>query len=236
MAIDKLVDSSQLDTDLTAVADAIRAKGGTSGQLTFPAGFVSAVQAIPTGGGEPGIDDFSGGNILAIIGNGSEYIETDYLPPLSGVFCTKLSDSNRTRYQHYWGATQSSNRIGMQVNDGIALFAPGCASTGYTASFTGWSRGSVITPIFGGSTSVVATKPLVFFRGYYNGSIESSIARYTFYGLNIMTTEFEPLKKYRPWLDNGVACIKELVSGIIYHNSGSGEFKYIDVDGVVHNA
>lgn len=34
------------DTDLTAVANAIRAKGGTSGQLVFPAGFVSAVQEL----------------------------------------------------------------------------------------------------------------------------------------------------------------------------------------------
>ena len=42
-----LVDS----TDLTAVADAIRTKGGTSASLAFPAGFVSAVEAIETGGG-----------------------------------------------------------------------------------------------------------------------------------------------------------------------------------------
>ena len=35
--------------DLTAVADAIRAKGGTSAQLVYPAGFVSAIQAIQTG-------------------------------------------------------------------------------------------------------------------------------------------------------------------------------------------
>lgn len=32
--------------DLTAVADAIRAKGGTDAQLAFPSGFVLAVQAI----------------------------------------------------------------------------------------------------------------------------------------------------------------------------------------------
>ena len=38
------------DTDnLTAVADAIRTKGGTSAQLVYPAGFVSAIQAIQTG-------------------------------------------------------------------------------------------------------------------------------------------------------------------------------------------
>ena len=51
MAVDKLVDSAQLDADLTSVANAIRTKGGTSADLAFPAGFVSAVQAIPTGGG-----------------------------------------------------------------------------------------------------------------------------------------------------------------------------------------
>lgn len=49
MAVDKLVDSTQLDADLTSVANAIRTKGGTSAQMAFPAGFVSAVNAIPTG-------------------------------------------------------------------------------------------------------------------------------------------------------------------------------------------
>ena len=48
MAVDKLVDSTQLDADLTSVANAIRTKGGTSAQMAFPAGFVSAVNAIPT--------------------------------------------------------------------------------------------------------------------------------------------------------------------------------------------
>jgi hypothetical protein len=50
MAVDKLVDSTQLDADLTSVANAIRTKGGTSAQMAFPAGFVSAVNAIPAGG------------------------------------------------------------------------------------------------------------------------------------------------------------------------------------------
>lgn len=39
------------DTQLVSVADAIRAKGGTSAPLAFPDGFVDAVDAIPTGGG-----------------------------------------------------------------------------------------------------------------------------------------------------------------------------------------
>lgn len=39
------------DTELTSVANAIRTKGGTSADLSFPDGFVSAIGNIPTGGG-----------------------------------------------------------------------------------------------------------------------------------------------------------------------------------------
>lgn len=49
MAIDKAVDSSALESDLTSVADAIRAKGGISDSLSFPTGMVSAINSIPTG-------------------------------------------------------------------------------------------------------------------------------------------------------------------------------------------
>lgn len=51
MAIE-YVDSTQLDSDLTSVANAIRAKSGGSSQLAFPSGFVSEIQAIPSGGAD----------------------------------------------------------------------------------------------------------------------------------------------------------------------------------------
>ena len=38
------------DTELTSVANAIRTKGGTNAQLTFPTGFVTAINNISTGG------------------------------------------------------------------------------------------------------------------------------------------------------------------------------------------
>ena len=38
-------------TDLTNIANAIRTKGGTSASLAYPSGFVSAINAIPAGGG-----------------------------------------------------------------------------------------------------------------------------------------------------------------------------------------
>lgn len=51
MAYDKVIDSAELNANLTAVADAIRTKGGTSEALSFPGGFVSAVEGIQAGGG-----------------------------------------------------------------------------------------------------------------------------------------------------------------------------------------
>ena len=66
MAVDKLVDSSQLDADLTSVANAIRTKGGTSASLAFPADFVSAIGAIPTGGGGGSLDDFLNATLTPI--------------------------------------------------------------------------------------------------------------------------------------------------------------------------
>ena len=72
MALDKLVDSTQLNTDLTSIANAIRTKGGTSAQLAFPQGFVSAIEAISGGGGVPGIADAEAGIIT---------VETDIATP-----------------------------------------------------------------------------------------------------------------------------------------------------------
>ena len=43
--------------DLTAVADAIRAKGGTDAQLIFPNGMVEAINAIETGSGATDVTD-----------------------------------------------------------------------------------------------------------------------------------------------------------------------------------
>ena len=51
MALDKVVDSAALDAGMTAVADAIRAKAGTTGPLAWPDGFATAIREIETGGG-----------------------------------------------------------------------------------------------------------------------------------------------------------------------------------------
>ena len=59
------------DNELTSVADAIREKGGTTEQLTFLAGFISAVESIQSGGGgakEPYIEETydAKGNLIGV--------------------------------------------------------------------------------------------------------------------------------------------------------------------------
>ena len=51
MALDKVVDSAELDAGMTAVADVIRAKAGTTEPLAWPDGFRAAISGIETGGG-----------------------------------------------------------------------------------------------------------------------------------------------------------------------------------------
>lgn len=77
MALDKLVDSTQLDSDLTSVANAIRTKGGTSAQLAFPAGFVSAINDISGGGGYAAADWLDWTKPTGNISTGKTYSSTD---------------------------------------------------------------------------------------------------------------------------------------------------------------
>lgn len=49
--LDPTVEYKVTDTDLASIANAIRTRGGTSAQLEFPTGFVTAINNIPGGGG-----------------------------------------------------------------------------------------------------------------------------------------------------------------------------------------
>lgn len=51
MAVDRAIDSTESDSKLTTVADAIRTAGGTTEPMSFPSGMVEAITAIQAGGG-----------------------------------------------------------------------------------------------------------------------------------------------------------------------------------------
>lgn len=100
MAVDKLVDSTQLDSDLTSVANAIRAKSGGSSQLAFPSGFVSEIGNIPSGGGSSDTIDSDYIKLeyaIVTIGANSVANATQVIPYLLG-----LADFSTTDALHAW--------------------------------------------------------------------------------------------------------------------------------------
>ena len=107
MAVDKLVDSAQLDFDLTSVANAIRAKSGGSGQLAFPSGFVSEIGNIPSGGnftliGQAtlNLEEYTNTQTDETIDTGINISNTDYAWGYITVTCdTAITTSTE------WGAT-----------------------------------------------------------------------------------------------------------------------------------
>lgn len=191
---------------------------------------------VPTGGG---YDDFSGGNIQAIISHGQEYILTDYSGPMQGVFASKFADTNNTSYEGYWSMAYNSNVVGIQRNgtNNNLVLKFGASGNVNGVVYPGYAEGEPITAIVASqSTTNVANHPLVIFGSYYNGNLENTKGTFVFYGLNVFDSNGDLVKKFVPWLNNGVACVKELVSGTIYANSGTGAFDYIDSEGVTHTA
>lgn len=83
------------DTDLTSIANAIRTKGGASAALTYPTGFVSAIEAIPTGGGGTSTSVVSTDAELKPVyytdGNGAAQKATDTQAILNGITCLSKS-------------------------------------------------------------------------------------------------------------------------------------------------
>jgi len=239
MAVDKLVDSTQLDADLTSVANAIRTKGGTSASLAFPSGFVSAIANIPSGGGVDDFEDFTAGNIQAIVSHGTEWIQLDYESTLNDLVAIKLADTSVTSWEAYWSVAVGNTSNGLQRSGSGNNFAFVIRNGSCSVSIIGFGTSTPVVAVHStiGFTPASGTPhPLVLGRNWYRGNFESTIATYSFYGLNVLDEEMRYVKRYMPWLDNGEACVKEIISGTIYRNSGTGAYDYIDSEGVLHSA
>lgn len=115
MAYDKAVDSTQLDAGLTEIANAIRTKGGTEAQLTFPGGFASAIQAIPTG--RDGVDIV----ITSTITNAIEFSNAlaNSGAPAQYFFAIKTyQNGTPASNQAICGAAINATRIGIRYRNG----------------------------------------------------------------------------------------------------------------------
>lgn len=81
MAVNKIINATQLDANLSSIANAIREKNDTNTQLSFPNGFVNAIENISSGNEIP----FTLGKITIINSTGISY---------SAVVCSISIDSN----------------------------------------------------------------------------------------------------------------------------------------------
>lgn len=156
MANYRVVDADKLDADLTTVADAIRAKGGTSEKLAFPDGLVSAVEGIETASvlgelsitenGEytpdEGVDGFSKVTVsVAGSGGGSDLLAAHFNRTMSEYHSEAVTGI--PQYAFYWDHTilnvdvQNAKTIGQSAFDNAKNFesinAPNVATIGNRA-------------------------------------------------------------------------------------------------------
>lgn len=158
--------------DLKAVADAIRAKGGTSEPLVYPDGFVSAIQAIPSGGGSPVAPsditfyDYDGTVVAAW--SLTELAGKTALPDLpvhSGLICqgwnwtlAGLKDGNRKMNVGVNYITDDGKtRIYIKLVEGRTAPVLGCCPNGTVT--VDWGDGTEPDVLTGTSTSTLLFTP-----------------------------------------------------------------------------
>ena len=95
-----MADYLTTDTELASIAGAIRTKGGTSAQLTYPAGFVSAINALPSGGGATWTEHIDPNNPVSA----QHFNITDYVSDSSTVWTARIEDCD----EHTIGMTVES--------------------------------------------------------------------------------------------------------------------------------
>lgn len=118
MAVDKLVDSTQLNSDLTSVANAIRTKGGTSAQLAFPAEFVSAIGNIQSGYAAADWLNLTKptGRIESDVAMNSQYGYREVMRGRSGITSVFLSEATYISDDAFTGCTGLLTFVGKKVN------------------------------------------------------------------------------------------------------------------------
>lgn len=193
------------------------------------------------------IEDFSGGNVLALISHAQEYINTGYYPKIATEYYIKAhKTTNYQRYENLFSALfyDVDVRIGAQfversLSEVRFYYAP--TSNSGTINTTISNEPTILStrcPFLEISSaqelSHIATHPLLIFFGYYRNGYDTYKGGYNFYGFKCYENK-KLVKKYVPWLDdNNVPCVHELVDDEYFYNVGTGAFGYIDLEGNEH--
>ena len=230
MAVDKLVDSSQLDANLTSVANAIRTRGGTSASLAFPADFISAIGNIPSGGGYT-VKDMLYKNEPG----GDAVVEADAdIPPYSLVRNTSITKLTLDLGTYKIAALSSGQYSGNGYNfnyNNIAVYHIISNNTDKIPSYC--------------FQSDAAQVHVVVIRGQSNGCLKANAFRndagltvldYTFTGTNtIEGTAFMSANKFSTFIIRGsavcpLANINAFTSATYWKSGGTGGTLYVPQD------
>lgn len=142
MAFDKIIDSAQLESDLTSVAAAIRAKGATADPLSFPAGFVSAVNNIFTSSAfgyivanfpttAASCTCSSGGTVLEADEAGIARGQFVFEVPAAGTWTVTISNGTDTKSESV-SITAAGQAEAVKLSFSLYILKDGALADGYT--------------------------------------------------------------------------------------------------------
>ena len=176
MALDKVVDSAALDAGMTAVADVIRAKAGTTEPLAWPDGFAAAISGIETGGGGSvnptatakavNFRDYDGTVLYSYtVDEAAALTELPPLPEHSGLVCQGWNWTldgikamgRAVEVGAMYITDDGKTRIYIHLEDGRTSPMLGCCPNGTV--MVDWGDGTEPDTLTGTSTSTVMWTP-----------------------------------------------------------------------------
>ena len=134
------------DTDLKKVADAIRAKGGTSAPLAYPSGFVSAIQAIKSAPATPYMEaEYVEG--VDYDGSTNHYIKSAKLYNHTAIYANEFTGQNQLKNLDLSDASNNITAIEAQafyqalmdelvLPNTISVLKTGCFLSAYITTLT----------------------------------------------------------------------------------------------------
>ena len=196
-----------------------------------------------------GKNNFIGGNLLALITHGQEYLTTNFFPPANTDYLLKFRVIRVFSNPAVFGTIYKPPGCEFRIN--VFAGSTGLQKSKYAVSI-GISGGGINIDHDTSIVSVIpvnspcpdsddlSTYPLAIFGQYAGnstGNVGNTDGHYEFYGLKCYDQNGNLIKKYVPWLDdNGVPCVHELVDDEYFYNVGTGTFGYIDLEGNTHDA
>lgn len=243
-----MADYKVTDTELTSIANAIRAKTGKSSQMEFPTEFVSEIGSIS--GGDT--DDWT--TLTDYIeSSGTQYIDTGYICNDN----TKLElianvPSNNTENFCLYGARNGeylhyTKAFGAYRNDDALSYFVGAGNPVDYATLAPYYNHKTKYVLSKISFGLINEDGIHMYGNHFSnvGSIDNENNLYLLSlnqnGLDFGATTHCIAKAYRfriyegdtlvhefiPWLDsNDVVCLKDTVTGNLKYNAGTGAFTY----------